>query len=426
MKDSIITSVEARETLSDLMCTAVEVTVTTAGGKRGTALYAEGLSFGSHYGFTLYDGGSRYNGKGMASAAAHINYALAPALEGMDSLLQSAIDETIIAAMAQAGLPQAVNISSPVSFAVLKAAAAAYDLPLFEYVGGSFAGKIPVPGFFCTSGSNRYADKAEAMGKPFYAFVAYDFATHDEADYALWEVENQWEKLVPKEYGVRIHYTSSKAIPRGRTANDGELLASLAKAIKSAGFEGKVGLHADFSATAYYDPATGTYGGLFDGKAKNRKEMIKLCAELPKKYPVVVLQDPLEENDLEGYAEITSKTDIQVAGSDIFGTDLKRLDACAAMGCFNTAVLRAHKYATFSECAHAVSICNQNGVGVMPADSAGEGDAVVQYAVGFRCGSTCMSGLSSHGNKMSLTEREIGPRASFFGKYGLKGSRFQL
>jgi enolase len=200
----------------------------------------------------------------------------------------------------------------------------------------------------------------------------------------------------------------------------------LAQAIAEAGFEGRVGLHVDFAATAYYNPETKLYSGLYDGKSRSREEMLELAVGLPKKYPVVIIQDPLEAADMEGFAAITRATDVQVVGSDVFGTDLARLEKCATAGCFNTAALRVHKYPTFSACARAAACCSRHDIGLMPVDTAGEDFDIVSYAVGFRAGSIGMSGLSSHGNRMSLAEREIGPTASFFGKYGLKGARFKL
>lgn len=426
MKDFIITSVVARETLSDLMCTAMEVTVTLAGGKTGTATYAPGVAFGPWYGKDLFDAGERYAGKGMKEALGHINGCIVPALVGMDARMQSEMDEAIIAALVQKNIPLATNVTSPVSFAVLKAGAASLGMPLFQYVGGVFAHKIPVPGFLCANGSSRYANNPQAFGRPYYAFVAYDFETHDEADYALWEVESAWEKIAPKEFGVRIHHTSSRAIPKGRVANDGELMEILASAIKTAGFEGKVGLHADFAATAYYDAEKAVYSGIFDGKDRDANEMVALMTELPKKHPLVIIQDPLAAHDTEGFAAITRGTDIAVAASDLFGADLARLEECAAKKCFNTAVLRVHKYPTFSACVQATAICARYDIGLMPMDTAGEDLDIVQYAAGFRAGSIGMSGLSSHGNAMGLVEDEIGPRVSFFGKHGLMGPRFKL
>jgi enolase len=426
MKSSIITAVEAWEALSDYMVPSVNVTVTTAGGKRASASYTEGISKSSYYGYHLYDGGNRFNGKGVSAAAALINTALAPVLVGMDSQKQGRIDEIIMETLAAGGTPAAVNVSSPVSFAVLKAGAASLGVPLFAYIGGSFSAKIPVPGFLCASGSNRYGDHSAAMGKPNYAFVAYNFHSNDEADYALWEVETLWENSMAKEYGVRPHRGFSMAIPKGRVKNDGQLWELMTRCIETAGFAGKVGLHADFSASAFYNPASARYEGLYDEKPRSREEMISLVTESVKKYPFVIVQDPLEPNDTGGFKEITGAVDIQVAGSDIFGSDLKRLRECAVNGCFNTAVLRVQKYATFSECVKAVVICDQLGIGVMPWDSTGEDWDIIHYAAGFRCGSVCMSGLSSHGNKMALIENEIGPRASFFGPQGLKGRRFSL
>jgi enolase len=426
MKSSIITGIEAWEALSDYMVPAVNVRVTTAGGKQAAASYTEGSGSGPYYGYHLYDGGTRFGGKGVSAAAALINDALAPALVGMDCLSQSVIDHVIITTLAGHGLPVAVNVSSPVSFAVLKAGAACLDMPLFEYIGGAFSAKIPVPGFMGASGSNRYGEHSSAQGKPFYAFVAHDFATNDEADYALWEVETLWENEMAKQYGVRPHRSFSMAIPKGRVQNDGQMWELMAECIEKTGFKGKVGLHADFSASAFYNPQSGCYEGLYDEKKRTREEMIALVTGIVKKYPFVVIQDPLEARDMSGFREITKTVDIQVAGSDIFGTDLQRLGRCAREGCFNTAILRVQKYATFSDCVKAVSICNQLGIGIMPWDSTGEDTDIIHYAVGFRCGSICMSGLNSHGNKMSLIEKTIGPRASFFGSRGLKGRRFAL
>ncbi|MDR1626494.1 MAG: hypothetical protein LBT33_08120 [Spirochaetia bacterium] len=426
MKSSIITGIEAWEALSDYMVPAVNVRVTTAGGKWAAASYTEGSGSGPYYGYHLYDGGSRFGGKGVGAAAALINDALAPALAGMDCLSQSVVDHAITATLAGRGLPVATNVSSPVSFAVLKAAAACLGLPLFEYIGGAFAAKIPVPGFLCASGSSRYGEHSSAGGKPLYAFVAHDFQTNDEADYALWEVENLWESEMAKQYGVRPHRSFSMAIPKGRVKDDAQMWALMAECIEKTGFKGKVGLHADFSASAFYNAQSGCYEGLYDEKKRTRGEMIALVTDIAKKYPFVVIQDPLEAEDTDGFREITKAVDIQVAGSDIFGTDLERLDRCAREECFNAAILRVQKYATFSDCVKAVSICNGLGIGVMPCDSAGEDTDIIHYAVGLRCGSICMSGLSSHGNKMALIEKAIGPRALFFGSQGLKGRRFAL
>jgi enolase len=426
MKESCITSIEAREALSDYMTPAVNVSITTAGGIQASASYTEGVSHGSYYGYHLYDGGKRFNGKGVSAAVGLINNLLAPALIGQDVLKQSVIDG-IIRKVVEAGMEiPAVNVSSPVSFAALKTGAASLHIPLFAYIGGSFSAKIPVPGFLNASGSSRYGEHSGAQGKPNYAFVAYDFANNDEADYALWEVENLWEESMGREYGVKPHRGFSMAIPKGRAKDDGQLWELMARCIEKAGYGGKVGLHADLAATAFFNSRTGFYEGLYDTQKRTQDEMIQLAIDMAKNYPFVIIQDPLEQNDGAGFADITRAVDIQVAGCDIIGTDLERLRSLGAAGCFNAAVLRVQKYPTFSECVKAVSICNQLGLGIMPWDSTGEDLDIIHYAVGFRCGAIGMSGLSSHGNKMALIEEDIGPRVSFFGKYGLKGKRFSL
>lgn len=426
MNESIIASLEARETLSDYDTPSVEVTVVAANGARGVAAYAEGVSFGPYYGRSLLDGGVRFAGRGVRNAVTLINTVLAPALIGMDSRNQSVVDAVILGALSEAGVDTAVNVTSPASFAVLKAAAASLSLPLYRHIGGAFAAGIPVPGFLCASGGGRYGRHPGAFDRPNYAFVAYDFPCNDEAEYALWEVENRWENALSKEYGLRIQHNTAMAVPRGLVDTDERLWELMARCIREAGFENRVGLHADFSAGAFYDPERGRYEGLIEAGAKTGDEMLRRIVEIAGNHPFAVIQDPLMHLDLDGFAEITASVDIQVAGCDVFGADIDRLRRCIAGRCFNAAVLRPYRFATFSECAMAAALCNNANIGVMPRDSAGEDEDIVHYAVGLRCGSMCMSGLSSHGNRMGLVEMDIGPRLSFYGKSGLKGGRFAV
>lgn len=402
------------------------VTVETAGGATGTASYMQSASFGEFYGDSLLDEKKEFEGNGVLSACAIINSVIGPALIGKDAFQQSQIDEIIMDSLRTTHLTCAVNITSPVSFAVLKAAAAAKGEPLYRYLGGASAFTLPVPGFLCASGSNRYGVYDDAQGKPNYAFVAYGFDNHDDADYAIWEVEDAWENMIAKEYGVRPHRGFSMAIPSGRITADQQMWELMNRCIREKGYEGKVGLHADLSAHAFWNAEKNMYAGLFDTQERTRDQMIETVLEMAHKYNFVIIQDPLNTWDLEGYAKLTAESGVQIVGSDVFGTDLDRLHQCLVGKCFNTMLLRVQKYPTFSDCVRAVNMASSYGVGVMPMDSAGEDEDIVDYAIGFHCGTIYMSGPSCHGNWMPLLEDMIGPRVRFFGRYGLKGKAFEL
>lgn len=426
MNESTIISVIARETFSDSGYPAVEVEVITENGAKGIGCCSENYSTSTLQPKYLYDGGTRFHGLGVSKAAQLINDVLAPALIGLQADEQTKVDERIIQTMAAHGIPKYVNVSSPVSIAVLHAGADAKHIPLYRHVGGQSAFTIPVTGHLVASGSKRYGEHHKAKARPYYLMVAYDFPTYEQAHYAMWEVANQYEKVISREFNYVTHRGFSMAIPKDKIKNDYVLWDAISTSIKECGYEGKIGIHIDVGANEYYNPDTGLYEGLFDETPKTRDDLIALIKDMAQKYPFVIIEDPLEQNDLDGYAELVRDTHVQIAGDDICSSNMERIRYCITHKCINSVVLPVNRFETFSDAVKVVRLAKAHGVDVMIRDMCGEGYDACAYAIGFNAGTIFSCGLNSHGNQLLMTAEDIGPRVKFYGKRGLQGSKFAL
>jgi enolase len=426
MNQANIISVIAMQTTTDQSYPAVQVTVTTANGSTGTGSVYEAFSTSRYKPSFLYDQKQQYNGFGVTTAAAIINKIISPALIGIPADQQGIVDDVIQSVMKEAGLSPYTNISSPVSIAALKAGAAANGVPLYRHIGGQGAFTIPVGGYIAASGGKRYNAKSISQGRPEYNLVSYGFSTFADAHYALWEAANAYEKLLAKKYGIRIHRNFTMAIPAGKLDNDMKLWDILTEGIAISGHAGKIGIHADVGANEYFDSSTGLYDGLFSAEKKDRSAMLDLYKKMTTDFPFVMIQDPLEQDDLEGHATLVESTGVQIIGYDLFGTDVGRIKKCINAGCVNSVLLPVCSYNTFSDVIDVVRYAKNHGIDVMPKNLAGEDMDVASYAVGFRAGAIYQGGLDPACNYLLAFEQEIGPRAKFYGSYGLKGSKFCL
>jgi enolase len=421
-----IIDVKAYETYSDSGFPAVEVHVATQGDALGIARCSESYSTSSHRPKYLYDGGTRFRGFGVTKAADLINRVFAPALIGMRADDQASVDAVIFRTALENGAEQYVNVTNPLSIAVLQAGAQATGQPLYRHVGGQTAFTLPVCGHLCASGSKRYTEDNQAQGRPNYMIVAYDFPTLSEAQYALWEVANQYEKIIAHQFGFVIHRGFAMAIPKGKIENDYVLWDALTQSINMCGYEGKLGIHVDIGANEYYNHKTGMYEGLFSSEPKTRDELIALIEKMASDYPFVIIQDPLEENDTEGFARLVKTTGVQIVGSDICGTDFTRIEECIRRKWINSVQLSVNQFPTFSDAVKVVRMVKNHGADIMIRDLCGEGYDGASYAIGFKAGTIYECGLDSNGNMLMMNAEEIGPRAKFYGKSGIQGEKFSL
>jgi enolase len=421
-----ITSVTAMQASTDQRHPAVKVTVTTANGAAGSGSVYESYSTSRYRPRFLYDGSETYRGLGVTTAAAIINKQIAPALIGLPADRQPLIDSVIKSVIQNAGLGDYVNISSPVSVAALKAGAQALDIPLYRHMGGRGAFTIPAGGHLCASGSKRYNPLSLSRGRPVYNMVSYGFDTFAGAHYALWETTNAYEKLLAEKYSIRIHRGFSMAIPPGKLENDFKLWDILRESIEAAGYTGKIGIHVDVGANEYYDAENGTYRGLFSAEDKDRGALFKLYEKMIAEYPVVIIQDPFNQDDVEGYAALVKSTGVQITGADVCGANVERIKQCVNAGAVNSVLLPLCNFSTVSDAVEVVRYVKNHGMDVMPQNLSGEGLDTAHYAAGFKAGTVYQGGIDPVSNHLIAIEQDIGARVRFYGIRGLQGSKFSL
>lgn len=422
-----IVSVSARQVFTDRGHPGVEATVKTENGAAGVAICTAGISVGSHEVQFAYDGGPKWRGKGVQRAVDSVNNIIAPALRGRDAANQQAADN----AMLTLDGPEAKrrlggNATAAVSAAVLKAGAAALGIPLYQHIGGAAACVLPAPGTIAMVGSDRYGSGDRSGGKPSYAFMAYDFDSFSDASYACWDMAVEWYEVLNKRFGVPKHSVAhAPGVPRGVVKSDREIWDAMVETINRRGYENRVGIQVDVATDTYWEEGIGRYVGIFSDEPKTKDDLFRLYELMTRQYPFVILEDPLNEDDYEGTAELTRLLDIQIVGDDLFTTNPARVQKGIDAGAANTVLLKVNQIGTISEALDMIQLAYRNGYAVMPCSSRGEGADIADYCVGINAATVRESGVGPSANRLLQIEAELGPRATFLGRKGLKGKRFQ-
>jgi enolase len=424
---SAIASVKAREILTARGHPGIEATVVTENGARGVAVAVAGTSIGEHEVEFAYDGGPRFGGKGVLKAAGNVERLIAPAIIGEDAAKQRRVDGIMLDLD---GTPDKSrlggNAIAAVSGAVLKAGAASLGIPLYEHIGGVNARVLPTPDVPAVRGSTRYGGGSKAGGKPTYTFLCYGYDSFAAAAYAGWEVTTALHRLLRTKLGVTpagaptFDFTFLQA---GVINHDRELWDLMVEAIKVSGNEGKIGFQADMAASTYFDRDRDKFVGIFSREDKTKEDLIDLYRDMVTQYPFVILEDPLDENDYDGHAVLTRELGINVIGDDLFTTSTERLLRGIQEGACNTLLLKVNQIGSITEAFDAVQLAYSNGYSVAPCASRGEGEAIADYGVGLNSGIMSGGGIGSIVNRFTQIEAELGDKAQFSGKTGLKGFR---
>ena len=420
-KGTAIKSVTAREIFSGRGHPAIEATVITENGATGVAVATAGLSVGEHEVQFAYDGGKRWNGQGVLKAVGFVREIIAPALRGIDASIQGEIDAILLKLD---GTPNKAklggNTTASVSAAALKAGAASLGIPLYQHVGGVNACILPTPGVGILNTLVKYGGGAKGGDKPSYAYMTYGYNSFSEASYACWEVRTAFEKLLDKKFNLKTAGSYRVVIPPGTIQHEKEVWDVMAEAIVISGNSSRIGIQVDVAASTFYNKEKGVFEGLFSIENKSRDDLIALYRDMVKNYPFVVLEDPLGEDDFEGHAILTRELGIQIVGDDLFTTNVERLKQGMAVGACNSVLLKVNQIGTISEAFDTVQLAYNNGYGVMPCASRGEGADIADYAVGLGTGNIRESGLDQTANRLLQIEAELGSRAKFLGKAGFK------
>jgi enolase len=417
---STIKSVRAREVYGRQNYPALETTVVTEGGASASAVVATGASIGRfEYPFIL--DGERYNGRGVKTAVEIVNNVIAPALKGLDITEQRIIDETMLELD---GTPNKAKLGSnsmgSVSAAVLKTAANSLEIPLYQYIGGLNACIMPVPcaGVVGDQGTRYGRKQMLPHGKPSHSIVCYGFKSFSKASFAGWQVQQAFTEIV-KNKGFDLIYSYQLSIPVlfGKIQHDRELWELFTQAIEQTGNKSKMGIQVDIAACTYYNPKKDLFEGLFSKEDKTREELIEIYKDMVKTYPFLIFEDPLNDNDFEGHAILTRELGIEIVGDDLTVTNPSRVKYAAEIGAINCMLLKVNQVGTISEAFDAVQVAYQNGMGVMPCSSRGEGKDIADYTVGLGAGH--MRGGSTS-NRLLKIEEQLGNSAKFLGKSALK------
>jgi len=379
-----IRKVDAREILDCRLEPTLRVTVETESGS-GRADVPCGRSRGKHEAVDLRDGGDRYDGLGVRTAVSNVTDTIAPALTGRDALEQREIDRTLIELDGTADKSAlGGNTLTGVSLAVLKAAADSVGLPLYRYIGGADTGVLPIPFFDLIEGgelaSSGLAFQEHQVVPVGAESVAEAVRMSAEVYYELGELLAEQHGEASLNVGFEGGYTPTD-VTDPRDAFELELAA-----IEERGYGDEFVLAADVAATHFYDAATDTYELM--GRRFDRDELLDFYEELTSTYPVASLEDPLDEADFEGFAELTRQLDAQIIGDDLFVTDPDRLQAGIDRGAANALLLKINQVGTVSEALDAAAAADRNGYSVQISERSGQtADTwLADLAVGLNAG----------------------------------------
>ena len=381
---AIIEALGAREILDSRGNPTVEVEVLLEDGTAARAAVPSGASTGAFEAVELRDGGKRYLGKGVEKAIKNVNEIIAPEVVGLDSQDQRLVDQTMIELDGTKNKAKlGANAILGVSLAVAKASAESADLSLFKYVGGNNAHLLPVPMMNILNGgahADTNVDIQEFMIAPIGA------ETFKES--LRWGAEIYHSlKSVLKKRGLATSIGDEGGFAPNLESNRAALDLIL-EAIDGAGFKAgkEIALAMDVAATEFYE--NGKYA--FEGKQLTSAEMIAYYAGLVDSYPLVSIEDPLNEDDWDGWAAITKElgSRVQLVGDDLFVTNPERLSRGIAAGTANAMLVKVNQIGSLTETLDAVEMSHRAGYRNMMSHRSGETEdvTIADLAVATNCG----------------------------------------
>jgi enolase len=416
---SIIEQVAAREILDSRGNPTVEVEIALSDGSAARAAVPSGASTGEHEAVELRDGGGRYGGKGVEKAVNAVLDEIAPAVIGFSADDQRLVDQALLDLD---GTPDksrlGANAILGVSLAVARAAADAAELPLFRYIGGPNAHILPVPMMNILNGgahADTGVDVQEFMVAPIGA------PTFKEA--LRWGAEVYHAlKAVLKKQGLATGLGDEGGFAPD-VAGTKAALDLISSAIETTGFKlgTDVALALDVAATEFYTEGTGY---AFEKETRSADQMGAFYAELIDAYPLVSIEDPLSEDDWDGWVALTSAIGdrVQLVGDDLFVTNPERLLEGIEKGAANALLVKVNQIGTLTETLDAVSLAHSAGYKTMMSHRSGETEdttiADLAVAVGsgqIKTGAPARSERVAKYNQLLRIEDLLGDAARYAG-----------
>ncbi len=422
---SLIEDIHARQILDSRGNPTIEVDVTLTNGITSRAAVPSGASTGEHEAVELRDEDSSYFlGKSVKKAVENVNEEIAEELAGYPAYLQTEIDHLLLELD---GTPNksklGANAILGVSMAVAKAAASAAGLPLWRYLGGVNAKLLPLPMMNIINGgshADNNVDPQEFMIMPSGA------TSYSQAVQIGTEVFHNLKKVLSsKGYGTAVGDEGGFA-PNLKTNE--EAIEVILTAIEKAGYTpgDDVLIALDPAAAEFYNAETGLYEFKWsDGSTRDADAMVEYWADWVEKYPIISIEDGLDENDWDGWKTLTQALGekIQLVGDDLFVTNTTRLADGIKQGIANSILIKVNQIGTLTEALDAIEMAHKNGYTAVISHRSGETEdvtiadiAVATNAGQIKTGSMSRTDRVAKYNQLLRIEEELGESALFLGK----------
>jgi len=417
-----IKTVHAREILDSRGNPTVEVEVTLEDGRMARAGVPSGASTGVHEALELRDGDKgRFGGKGVLKAVEHVNTEIAAALTGKDATDQSGIDGTMIQLDGTTNKSRlGANALLGVSLAVARVAALASDLPLYRYIGGMTATVLPVPMFNIMNGGVH----ANWQGTDLQEFMIAPVGAPTFREAVRWASETYHTlQGVLKESG----YTTGVGDEGGfapALKHNADAIELIIRAIEKVGYKPgeQIAIALDPASSGFYE--NGLYNLRTEGRKATSAEMVAMYADWAQKYPLVVLEDGLAEDDWDGWKLLnqTLGQKIELVGDDLFVTNVERIRRGIQENVANAVLIKLNQIGTLTETIAAITMARKAGWGAMVSHRSGEtvdsfiADLTVGMSTGhLKTGAPCRGERVEKYNQLMRIEEELGDRASYAG-----------
>ncbi len=419
---SIIINIHARQIFDSRGNPTVEVDVTTENGIMGRAAVPSGASTGEHEAVELRDGGKDYMGKGVTKAVENVNTTLAEALLGYSVFEQNLIDQAMIELD---GTPNKAKLGANailgVSMAVAKAAANELNMPLYRYLGGVSANTLPVPMMNIINGGS-HSDAPIAFQE--FMIIPVKAQNFSEALKMGTEIFHNLKKVL-HDRGLSTAVGDEGGFAPTLDGTE-DALDTILLAVKKAGYKGgdDVMIALDCAAAEFYVKGKYDYSK-FEGKTgkkRSSEEQADYLAELASKYPIISIEDGMDENDWKGWKYLTEKIGdkVQLVGDDLFVTNVERLSRGIKEGIGNSILIKLNQIGTITETIAAVNMAKNAGYTSVISHRSGEtedsiiADLAVALNTGqIKTGSASRSDRMAKYNQLLRIEEELGSAAYF-------------
>lgn len=423
---SLIIDVHARQILDSRGNPTVEVDVTTENGFVGRAAVPSGASTGMHEAVELRDGDkSKYLGKGVLKAVENVNTQIAEALKGIDVFEQNAIDKIMIELDGSENKGNlGANAILGVSLAVAKAAAQESRQPLYRYIGGVNANTLPIPMMNIINGGS-HSDAPIA----FQEFMIMPVGASSFSEALRWGAEVFHNlKSILHDRGLSTAVGDEGGFAPTFEGTE-DAIETILKAIEKAGYKpgDQICLALDCAASEFYKDGQYDYTKFEGdkGAVRSSAEQADYLTQLAEKYPIISIEDGMEENDWDGWKLLTEKigSKVQLVGDDLFVTNVKRLQQGIDNETANSILVKVNQIGSLTETIDAVSLAQINSYTSVMSHRSGETEdnTIADLAVALNCGqiktgSASRSDRMAKYNQLLRIEEELGSNAKFLGK----------